>query len=108
MGCAPRSAPATTPVPTSRSPSRWSSGLQPVSPDSTPKTVVETRRFIDNYVIPHLGRVKVRNFTTAELDGVYCLLKKSGGRAGRPLSVASVRRVHVVVRRALSQAKRWG
>ena len=78
------------------------------SPDWSPKTVVETRRFIDNYVVPHLGRVKVRKLTTAQLDGFYGMLKKRGGREGRPLSVASVRRVHVVVRRSLSQAKRWG
>ncbi len=41
------------------------------SPDWSPKTVVETRRFIDNYVVPHLGRVKVRKLTTAQLDGFY-------------------------------------
>jgi hypothetical protein len=68
------------------------------SPDWSSKTVVETRRFIDNYVVPHLGRVKVRKLTTAQLDGFYGMLKKRGGRAGRPLSVASVRGVHVVVR----------
>ena len=78
------------------------------SPDWSPKTVVETRRFIDNYVVPHLGRVRVRTLTTAQLDGFYGMLKKRGGREGRPLSVASVRRLHVVVRRSMSQAKRWG
>ena len=59
-------------------------------------------------MIPHIGRAKVRKLSTAQLDGFYGALKKTGGRSGRPLSVASVRRVHVVVRRALSQAKRWG
>ena len=35
------------------------------SPDWSPKTVLETRRFIDNYLMPHLGKVKVRKLTTA-------------------------------------------
>ncbi len=78
------------------------------SPDWSPKTVLETRRFVDNYVVPHLGAVKVRKLTTAQLDRFYRALRERGGRDERPLSVSSVRRVHVVVRRALAQAKRWG
>ena len=78
------------------------------APNWSPKTVVETRRFIDNYLAPHLGRVKVRKLTTAQLDSYYAMLRERGGRAGRPLAVSSVRRVHVVLRRSLAQAKRWG
>ena len=70
------------------------------SPDWSPKTVVETRRFIDNYRVPHPGRVTVRKLTTAQLNGFYGMLKKRGGREGRPPSVASVRRDHADRRHA--------
>ena len=46
------------------------------APDWSPKTVVETRRFIDNYVVPHIGRVKVRKLTTARLDSYYAMLRE--------------------------------
>lgn len=78
------------------------------APDWSPKTAVETRRFIENYVRPQLGRVKLRKLTTSTIDGFYATLRASGGRNGRPLAPTSVRRVHVVVRRSLVQARKWG
>ncbi|MEO8695417.1 MAG: site-specific integrase, partial [Acidimicrobiales bacterium] len=84
---------------------RW---YELASPDWSPKTALETRRYLNNYLIPHLGKVKVRKVTTASLDGLYTKLRKSGGRKGAPLSPSSVRRIHVAVRGALTQAKRWG
>lgn len=44
---------------------RW---YELASPDWSPKTALETRRYLDNYLIPHLGKVKVRKVTTASLD----------------------------------------
>ncbi len=76
--------------------------------DWSPKTALETRRFIDNYIGPRLGGTKLRRLTTAGLDDFYSDLRARGGRGGRPLSPATVRRVHVVLRRALGQARRWG
>lgn len=78
------------------------------APDWSPKTALETRRFIDNYIGPRLGGTKLRRITTSGLDDFYSDLRARGGRGGRPLSPATVRRVHLVLRRALGQAKRWG
>ena len=78
------------------------------APDWSPKTAVETRRFIENYIRPHLGSVKLRKLTTSGIDGFYAMLRVSGGKNGRPLAATSVRRVHVVVRRSLVQARKWG
>ena len=66
------------------------------------------RRFIENYIRPHIGKVKIQKLTTASLDAFYIRLRASGGRDGRPLAPSSVRRVHVVVRRSLVQARKWG
>lgn len=76
--------------------------------DWSPKTALETRRFIDNYIAPRLGTTKLRRLTVSRLDQFYADLRASGGKGGRPLSPATARRVHVVMRRALGQAKRWG
>jgi integrase len=84
---------------------RW---YKVATPDWSPKTVVETRRFIENYIRPHLGNVKLHKITTASLDDFYARLRVSGGRDGKPLAPSSVRRVHVVVRRSLVQARKWG
>ena len=78
------------------------------APDWSPKTVVETKRFIENYIRPHIGHVKLRKLTTSMIDGFYATLRARGGRNGRPLAATSVRRVRVVVRRSLVQARKWG
>ena len=53
------------------------------SPDWSPKTVLETRRYIDNYLVPHLGKVKVRKLTTAQLDGYYYAAPRARWAHGR-------------------------
>lgn len=45
---------------------------------------------------------------TAQLDRFYAQLRKKGGRDGKPLSAATVRQVHAILRRALQQGIRWG
>ena len=77
------------------------------SPDWSPKTVLEHRRFIDKRLAPALGRVPLRKLRSEDLDIYYARLRKSGRQGGRPLSPASVRRVHVVVHAALQQAVKW-
>lgn len=77
------------------------------SPDWSPKTVLEHRRFIDKRLAPALGSVPLRKLRSEDLDVFYARLRKSGHQAGGPLSPASVRRVHVVVHSALQQAVKW-
>jgi integrase len=78
------------------------------SPDWSPKTTAETRRLVDRVVKPRLADVQLKRLKTADLDRMYASLRKSGGHSGGPLSPATVRRVHTVVRRALQQGVRWG
>lgn len=84
---------------------RW---YEHAAPDWSPKTAAETRRMVDRVVLPRLGRVRLQKLRTADLDHLYRELRVSGGHAGGPLAPATVRRVHVIVRRALQQAVRWG
>ena len=84
---------------------RW---LAVASPDWSPKTVLETRRFFDRLLLPRFGALPLRKLTTAPIDRFYAELRTSGGVGGRPLAPASVRRIHVVLRRGLQQGVKWG
>jgi len=84
---------------------RW---LAVASPDWSPKTVLETRRFFDRLLLPRFGALPLRKLTTAAIDRFYAELRTSGGVSGRPLAPASVRRIHVVLRRGLQQGVKWG
>ena len=64
------------------------------SQDFSPKTVVETRGFIDRNLRPALGTVPLTRLKAADLDRYYTRLLKNGGQAGRPLSPATIRRIH--------------
>jgi len=77
------------------------------SPDWSPKTVLEHRRFIDRLVGPALGSITLRKLRSEDLDRFYARLRKSGGQGGKPLKASSVRRVHVVIHSALAQAVKW-
>jgi integrase len=72
-----------------------------------PTTTRETRSLIDCHLAPHLGHLQVGKLTTADIDDFYAHLLRRGGRNGKPLSPATVRRVHVVLHRALAKALRW-
>lgn len=77
------------------------------SSDWSPSTAQQTRWMIDRRLEGLHGR-KVADLGTEDLDIFYGALRQRGGQGGRPLSVASVARVHTVVRLALSQAVSWG
>jgi integrase len=84
---------------------RW---YEMAAPDWSPSTATERRRLLDRVILPRMGRVRLQKLRTADLDRLYRELRASGGHQGRPLAPATVRKVHVVVRRALQQAVRWG
>ena len=71
-------------------------------------TVVETRRILDTVLVPALGDVRLAELRAEHLDELYARLLRSGGANGKPLSGASVRRIHGVARRALTVGVRWG
>jgi integrase len=76
--------------------------------DFSPKTALETRRFLDRVVIPRLGDRVVEKLRPSDLDALYRDLRSRGGHNGRPLAPATVRRIHGIVHRALGQGVRWG
>ncbi len=89
------------------------------SPGWSPKTLMETRRFIRCYLgaelaegVRPLTAFRLDQLGTAEIDAFYALLRTGGGMKGadgtrRPLSPGTVRRIHAVVRAALEQAVDW-
>src|SRR4029077_16407548 len=60
------------------------------------------------YISPVLGKVKLSRLKTAQLDRFYAQMRENGGHDGGPLSAATVRQTHAVLRRALQQGIRWG
>jgi len=82
---------------------RW---FAQASADFSPKTVRETRGFLDRDVLPVLGRVPLARLQAEDLDAYYQRLRRQGSR-GRPLAPATIRRIHGILRRALEQAVRW-
>jgi len=71
-------------------------------------TRVTYQGYVDRAILPALGHVPLRRLDTATLDRFYTTLRARGGTGGTPLSPATVRQVHAILRRALDQAARWG
>jgi integrase len=78
------------------------------SPDFSPKTVKETRGYIDRSLMPALGSRRLAKLKPADLDAFYRRLLTSGGSGGRPLAPGTVKRIHGILRRALNQGVKWG
>jgi len=76
--------------------------------DFSPKTVKETRGFIDRNLLPAIGAVPLTKLKPSDLDRFYRRLQTSGAAGGGALAPATVRRIHGVLRRALAQGVRWG
>lgn len=75
--------------------------LEHAQPDLAVTTVYNYRRLIDRRIVPELGKIKLAKLTPVMLDRYYSQLRAE-------LSSKTVRNVHAVLRRALSQAQRWG
>ncbi|MBW3663391.1 MAG: site-specific integrase [Actinobacteria bacterium] len=55
------------------------------------------------YLVPGLHGVYVRELAPAMLTRLYAQLLERGGLRGKPLSIATVQRIHHILRRALDQ-----
>lgn len=73
----------------------------------SPRTIEVTRGYVETAIRPALGRIPVAKLTTTDIDWLYRHLLAVGGPKG-PYSPATIRRVHGILRRALSQGVRWG
>ncbi len=76
--------------------------------DFSPKTVLETRGFMDRNLLPALGPVALSRLTTHDIDRHYRHLRKRGAQDGGELQPAAIRRIHGILRRAVQQGVRWG
>lgn len=81
--------------------------LAHATPSFSPKTVVTTRMYLDAPIIPAIGSLPASKLTAADLDRFYRHLLTVGGARG-PYAPATIRRVHGIIRRALTQGVRWG
>src|ERR1700677_1412661 len=81
--------------------------LAHATPSFSPKTVETTRMYIADPIIPALGSTQVAKLTPADLDRFYRHLLEVGRSRG-PYAPATIRRVHGIIRRALTQGVRWG
>ena len=82
--------------------------LEQATRDFSPKTVKETRGFIDRNLLPTIGAVPLSRLKASDLDRLYRRLQTAGGADGGALSPATVRRIHGILRRALAQGVKWG
>jgi hypothetical protein len=67
------------------------------APDFSPKTVKETRGYIDRSLMSALGTRRLSKLKPADLDAFYRQLLASGGVSGRPLAPGTVRRIHGIL-----------
>ncbi len=75
----------------------------------SPTTVRSYERYIDKFIIPHVGKIRLSRLGPAELDRFYAQLRDHGGlKDGGALAPATVRQIHAILRRALKQGVRWG
>ena len=81
--------------------------LSTPTPSFSPKTVEISRMYLEAPIIPAIGSVPVIKLTAADLDRFYRQLLEVG-RCRGPYSPATIRRVHGIIRRALTQGVRWG
>jgi integrase len=74
-----------------------------------PTTWTTYRIYAEAHVLPPLGHVPLQALTAAHLNRLYADLAEHGRRDGRGgLKPKSVRHVHVLLHKALSDAVRWG
>ena len=81
--------------------------LEHATPSFSARTVVVTNEIIENVIIPSIGRVPVVKLTSVDIDHFYDHLRSVGGPRG-PYAPSTIRRIHGVLRRALSQGVKWG
>jgi integrase len=82
---------------------RWKSQLRVSTFDSY-------RRNIELHILPRVGQIPLQKLVPEDLDGLYAALGADGRRDGRAggLSPKSIRLVHLILHKALSDARRKG
>jgi len=85
---------------------RWLPAMETVGRRAT--TLRSYRMHVDKHIAPRIGRHRLQSMTGDQLNGLYAELLRNGRADGSGgLSPATVRRVHAVLNKALSDAVRW-
>jgi integrase len=79
-----------------------------VRPYRRAKTVASYEQVVALYLKPHLGKQQLSKLEPELIQSLLNTLLASGGKGGKPLSPRTVQYVRAVLRRALSQALKWG
>ncbi|HWH28587.1 MAG TPA: tyrosine-type recombinase/integrase [Mycobacteriales bacterium] len=82
--------------------------LDAVEPSLAPTAATNYRMLVRCYVQPHLGERRLTGLRPDHFLSAYRALLAGGGRNGRPLSATTVRTVHRILSKALSDAVRDG
>ena len=69
-----------------------------------PSTLDSYRRNMDIHVLPAVGALPLQQLTALKLNALYGDLLTHAGNRGRPLNAKTVRYVHTIVHKALSDA----
>jgi integrase len=88
----------------------WLPGIQA---SIRPSTHALYSRIVDAYVVPRIGARRLADVTPGQLNALYAALLTDGRRQKGPtrpagLSPKMVRHVHTLLRKAFSDAVRWG
>lgn len=75
--------------------------LDHARPDLALKTAYNYQALIDQRIVPALGNLRLERLTAAHLDRFYAGLRAE-------LAPKTIRNIHAILRRALTQAQRWG
>ena len=84
----------------------WLDGL--TNQGRKPTTLSGYRRIMRTQVVPTLGQMPVQDLRATDLDSLYAMLLRRGGRSGKPLSLTSVHHVHAALSKFLHDAERKG
>ncbi len=82
---------------------KWLPGLS-----VRPSTRSSYEQIVEKQLVPRIGNHKLEELDAADLNRLYAELLTNGRKDGAGLSLKSVRNTHVVIRKALSDALRWG
>ncbi|MGH2699377.1 MAG: tyrosine-type recombinase/integrase, partial [Actinomycetota bacterium] len=73
-----------------------------------PSTLASYEMNVRQHIAPVIGAVPLQQLTPDRLNVLYADLLAAGRRDGKGLSPKTVRNIHVIIRKALADAVRWG
>ena len=78
------------------------------SPDAAPIHSVDIRDHLRRYVIPRLGELALHDLALIDIEAAYRTIETDAAAARRPMSAATMRRIHATLTSALIAAVRRG